>query len=51
VFIANTNREENLPSHLTLKDMMMPVGINLATYVRPEARFWPAGVYEVVKDG
>ncbi|MEX3922266.1 4Fe-4S dicluster domain-containing protein, partial [Paraburkholderia sp. BR10872] len=50
VFISNTNHEENQPAHLTLKDMTVPVGINLATYAGPEARFCPAGVYEFVKD-
>ena len=51
VFISNTNHEENQPSHLTLKDPSVPVGINLATYAGPEARYCPAGVYEFVKEG
>ena len=50
VFISNTNHEENQPAHLTLVDARVPVGINLARYAGPEARYCPAGVYEYVKD-
>lgn len=50
VFISNTNHEENQPAHLTLKDASVPVGINLAKYAGPEARYCPAGVYEFVKN-
>ena len=50
VFISNTNHEENQPAHLTLKDASVPVGINLARYAGPEARYCPAGVYEYVKN-
>jgi electron-transferring-flavoprotein dehydrogenase len=50
VFISNTNHEENQPAHLTLVDAKVPVGINLARYAGPEARYCPAGVYEYVKD-
>ncbi len=50
VFISNTNHEENQPIHLTLKDASIPVGINLAQYAGPEARYCPAGVYEFVKN-
>ncbi len=49
VFISNTNHEENQPAHLTLVDARVPVGINLARYAGPEARYCPAGVYEYVK--
>lgn len=49
VFISNTNHEENQPAHLTLKDASVPVGINLAKFAGPEARYCPAGVYEYVK--
>jgi electron-transferring-flavoprotein dehydrogenase len=49
VFISNTNHAENQPIHLTLKDATVPVGINLATYAGPEARYCPAGVYEFIK--
>ena len=50
VFISNTNHEENQPIHLTLKDASIPVGVNLAQYAGPEARYCPAGVYEFVKN-
>jgi electron-transferring-flavoprotein dehydrogenase len=49
VFISNTNHAEDQPVHLTLKDAGVPVGVNLATYAGPEARYCPAGVYEFVK--
>ncbi|MES2106706.1 MAG: electron transfer flavoprotein-ubiquinone oxidoreductase [Pseudomonadota bacterium] len=49
VFISNTNHAEDQPIHLTLKDPNVPVGINLAQYAGPEARYCPAGVYEFVK--
>lgn len=51
VFVSNTNHEENQPAHLTLKDPIIPVKINLAKYAGPEARYCPAGVYEFVNDG
>ena len=50
VFISNTNHEEQQPAHLTLKDASVPVGINLAKFAGPEARYCPAGVYEYVKN-
>jgi electron-transferring-flavoprotein dehydrogenase len=49
VFISNTNHAENQPAHLTLKDDLVPVNVNLITYAGPEARYCPAGVYEYVK--
>ncbi|MBR8226580.1 electron transfer flavoprotein-ubiquinone oxidoreductase [Burkholderia ambifaria] len=50
VFISNTNHEENQPAHLTLKDVSVPVNVNLRTYAGPEARFCPAAVYEFVQN-
>ncbi len=50
VFISNTNHEENQPGHLILKDVTIPVGLNLAKYAGPERRYCPAGVYEFVKN-
>ncbi|MEX3958988.1 electron transfer flavoprotein-ubiquinone oxidoreductase [Trinickia sp. EG282A] len=50
VFLSNTNHEENQPAHLTLKDVRVPVDVNLRTYAGPETRFCPAGVYEFVKN-
>ncbi|OIQ85126.1 electron transfer flavoprotein-ubiquinone oxidoreductase [mine drainage metagenome] len=49
VFLSNTNHEENQPTHLTLKDVSVPVHVNLARYGGPEQRYCPAGVYEFVK--
>ena len=48
VFISNTNHEEQQPAHLTLKDALVPVNINLAKFAGPESRYCPAGVYEFV---
>ncbi|PMS21771.1 electron transfer flavoprotein-ubiquinone oxidoreductase, partial [Paraburkholderia rhynchosiae] len=50
VFISNTNHEENQPAHLTLKDLTVPITVNLQKYAGPEARFCPAGVYEFIKE-
>jgi electron-transferring-flavoprotein dehydrogenase len=49
VFLSNTNHAEDQPVHLRLKNVNVPVGVNLATYAGPEARYCPAGVYEFVK--
>ncbi|MDQ3482552.1 MAG: electron transfer flavoprotein-ubiquinone oxidoreductase [Pseudomonadota bacterium] len=51
VFVSNTNHEEDQPVHLTLKDVDIPVGVNLAEYAGPEQRYCPAGVYEFVEEG
>ena len=48
VFISSTNPEEDQPAHLTLRDVHVPVEINLARYDGPEQRYCPAGVYEFV---
>lgn len=50
VFISNTNHEENQPAHLTLKDVTVPISVNLAEYDSPEQRYCPAGVYEIVAE-
>ncbi len=50
VFISNTNHAENQPAHLTLKDALVPVNLNLAQFAGPEQRYCPAGVYEFVKN-
>lgn len=50
VFLSSTNHVENQPSHLTLKDVNVPVTVNLAQYAGPEQRYCPAGVYEFVKN-
>ena len=48
VAFSSTNHEEDQPAHLTLKDVSVPVNINLARYDGPEQRYCPAGVYEFV---
>jgi len=50
VYVSNANHEENQPSHLTLKDPTIPIGVNLPLYDEPAQRYCPAGVYEVVRD-
>jgi electron-transferring-flavoprotein dehydrogenase len=51
VFVSNTNHEEDQPAHLTLKDPLIPVEVNLKVYAGPETRYCPAGVYEFVTGG
>jgi electron-transferring-flavoprotein dehydrogenase len=50
VFLSNTNHEENQPCHLTLRDSMVPLNVNLALYAGPEQRYCPAGVYEFLRN-
>ncbi len=50
VFLSNTNHEENQPCHLQLKNMDIPITLNLARYDAPEQRYCPAGVYEILRD-
>jgi electron-transferring-flavoprotein dehydrogenase len=50
VFLSSTNHMENQPVHLKLKDVTVPISINLAKFDGPEARFCPAGVYEYISD-
>jgi electron-transferring-flavoprotein dehydrogenase len=49
VFLSSTNHEEDQPCHLRLKDVSVPVEVNLALYDAPEQRYCPAGVYEIVQ--
>jgi len=48
VSFSFTNHAEDQPCHLTLKDPAVPITVNLALYDSPEARYCPAGVYEIV---
>ena len=48
VFLSSTNHEENQPAHLTLKDVNVPIDVNLKLYDAPEQRYCPAGVYEIL---
>ncbi len=50
VFNTGTNHEENQLCHLQLKDINVPVQINLPKYDAPEERYCPAGVYEIIKE-
>ena len=50
VAFSFTNHEESQPAHLTLKDDTVPVGVNLAEYAGPSARYCPAGVYEFIEE-
>ena len=48
VFISNTNHEENQPAHLHLLDPAKSIAVNWNEFRSPEARYCPAGVYEIV---
>jgi electron-transferring-flavoprotein dehydrogenase len=48
VFISNTNHEENQPPHLHLADPELAITLNWQRFRSPEARYCPAGVYEIV---
>ena len=48
VFISNTNHEENQPPHLRLADPELAISLNWERFRSPEARYCPAGVYEIV---
>jgi electron-transferring-flavoprotein dehydrogenase len=49
VYLSNTNHEEDQPCHLQLKDLSIPISVNLPLYDEPAQRYCPAGVYEVVE--
>jgi len=49
VFLSNTNHEEEQPCHLKLKDIDIPISVNLLKYNEPAQLYCPAGVYEVEK--
>jgi electron-transferring-flavoprotein dehydrogenase len=48
VFISNTNHEENQPPHLHLTNPELAITLNWQRFRSPEARYCPAGVYEIV---
>ncbi len=48
VYISNTNHEENQPPHLRLADPGLAITLNWQCFRSPEARYCPAGVYEIV---
>ena len=43
---SGTNHQENQPIHLVLKDVDMPLQVNLPIFGGPETRYCPAHVYE-----
>jgi electron-transferring-flavoprotein dehydrogenase len=49
VAFSATNHDENQPCHLKLKDLSVPISINLPEYDEPAQRYCPAGVYEVLQ--
>lgn len=50
IFISNTYHIVNQPNHLILKDLTVPIKINLLKYAGLEERYCPAGVYEFIKN-
>jgi electron-transferring-flavoprotein dehydrogenase len=50
VYLSNTFHEENQPCHLQLKNVNIPIEVNLKQYDAPEQRYCPAGVYEILSD-
>ena len=50
LFLSNVHHEENQPAHLKLRDWKVENDVNIALYDSPEARYCPAGVYEIVFD-
>jgi electron-transferring-flavoprotein dehydrogenase len=49
VFLSGTHHTEDQPNHLRLKNIEVPITVNLATYAGAEARYCPAGVYEFIR--
>jgi len=50
VYLSATNHEEDQPVHLKLKDLDIPISVNLPEFAEPAQRYCPAGVYEVIVD-
>jgi len=50
VFLSNTNHAEDQPCHLQLKDVSIPIEVNLPMFDEPAQRYCPAGVYEIIED-
>ena len=50
VFLSSTNHEEDQPCHLQLKDVEIPLTVNLPKWAEPAQRYCPAAVYEVVEE-
>ncbi len=50
VAFSATNHEEDEPVHLKLKDVSIPIAVNLPLWDEPAQRYCPAGVYEVIME-
>lgn len=50
VQLSNVSHEEDQPCHLKLKDLQIPITVNLALYAAPEQRYCPAAVYSIYYD-
>ncbi|KAH9606892.1 hypothetical protein KSS87_019726 [Heliosperma pusillum] len=50
LYRSNTNHDHDQPSHLRLKDPLIPNQVNLPEYAGPESRYCPARVYEYLPD-
>jgi electron-transferring-flavoprotein dehydrogenase len=50
VQFSNTHHEEDQPTHLQLKNLTIPITVNLPLYDAPEQRYCPAAVYEIIYD-
>lgn len=48
--LSGVNHEEDQPAHLRLRDVEVPVAVNLPRYGEPAQLYCPAGVYEMVED-
>ncbi len=47
--LSNISHDANQPCHLHLKDLTIPITVNLPQFDAPEQRYCPAGVYEIVQ--
>ncbi|MGS0674141.1 electron transfer flavoprotein-ubiquinone oxidoreductase [Shewanella sp. 30m-9] len=50
VYLSNTFHEEDQLCHLRLKDVRIPIDVNLVKFDEPAQRYCPAGVYEIVEE-
>lgn len=50
IALSNIAHDHDQPCHLHLKQVDIPISVNLAQFAAPEQRYCPAGVYEIVTD-
>lgn len=48
VYLTNIQHTENQPCHLVLENPLLAIDVNYRLYDAPEARYCPAGVYEML---